>query len=193
MESNYSFFSRLLHRFILSHKFIVQTSFDIETSINNMRKVSRPIEKPVFISGLARAGTTLLMNQLHETGVFYSLSYRSMPFIMMPSVWNGISKPFHKQLLKRERSHKDGVLIDNNSAEAFEEIFWKNFSSYDYGRAKALHPQIITDELKKKFNQFVVNSLASSNKRGLRYLSKNNNNILRLKELKMIFPARLFY
>ena len=39
----------------------------------------------VFVSGLARSGTTALLNALYQSGTFASLSYDDMPFILAPN------------------------------------------------------------------------------------------------------------
>ena len=39
----------------------------------------------MFLSSLPRSGTTLLLNYIHSSYEFYSLTYRNMPFIMAPN------------------------------------------------------------------------------------------------------------
>jgi len=44
-----------------------------------------------------------------------------MPFVLVPMFWNGFSKRFRQNAPPTERAHGDGMMVDNESAEAFEE------------------------------------------------------------------------
>jgi hypothetical protein len=88
--SDYSFGERLLHRLALGFPVISEISFDIDALLFNKKK-DISFEKHVFISGLARAGTTILMRSFYETGQFRSLTYRDMPFVLMPGIWQKVS------------------------------------------------------------------------------------------------------
>jgi hypothetical protein len=46
------------------------------------------IEKPVFVCGLARAGTTILLETLARHPALGSHRYRDDPFIFTPIFWN---------------------------------------------------------------------------------------------------------
>lgn len=186
-DSGYSFSSRLLHRIALQSKIIAEISFDIENIIFN-KKDLKFTENPVFVSGLARSGTTMLMRYLHETGQFRSLTYQDMPFVLMPNLWKKLSLRKEAGDLK-ERAHKDGILVSLESPEAFEEVFWRVFTGDQYILKDRLKVLKTNTEVLNKFRDFVENALMSSdNPVKLRYLSKNNNNILRLSYLKKCFP-----
>ncbi len=186
-DSGYSFSSRLLHRIALQSKIIAEISFDIENIIFS-KKGHEFTQNPVFISGLARSGTTMLMRYLHETGQFRSLTYQDMPFVLMPNLWKKLSLRKDSAELK-ERAHKDGILVSLESPEAFEEVFWRVFTGDQYIFKDRLKVLKTNTEVLNKFRDFVGNSLLSSEKPSeLRYLSKNNNNILRLAYLKKCFP-----
>ena len=77
----------------------------------------------VFISGLARSGTTIVMRRFYETNYFRSLTYRDMPFVLMPKIWRKVIGPFQQQGISRERAHGDGIKVTVDSPEAFEEVF----------------------------------------------------------------------
>ena len=64
------------------------------------------------------------MNRLYEHGDFCSPTYRDMPFILAPGIWQKICKISHRDSELQERAHGDGVEIGFDSPEAFEEIFW---------------------------------------------------------------------
>lgn len=186
-DLGYSFGSRLLHRIALQSKIIAEISFDIENLI--FSKKGHTFKKnPVFISGLARSGTTILMRYLHETGNFRSLTYQDMPFVLMPNLWKNLSLKKAAGELK-ERAHGDGILVSLESPEAFEEVFWRIFTGDDYIYKDRLKLLKTNSDVLSKFRDFIYNALLSSDNPGeLRYLSKNNNNILRLNYLKKSFP-----
>jgi len=185
--SDYSFGDRLLHHLVLGVPFINKVSFELDGLLPN-KGPDHPDEKHVFVSGLARAGTTILMRTFFNTGQFQSLTYRDMPFVLMPGMWKKLSKSFHKQEEAKERAHGDGIHVDFDSPEAFEEVFWRTFSGDDYIFDNCLQPHNVSQELIEQFRLYVRRIIASSSKR---YLSKNNNNILRLGAIRKAFPDSL--
>ena len=46
-----------------------------------------------------------------------------MPFVISPNIWNYISK-YLKAKKSIVRGHNDNILINLDSPEQFEEIFW---------------------------------------------------------------------
>ena len=120
-DIDYNFGSRLLHRLALGSKAIAQTFFDLETFFNRSFPDSI-YEKHAFVAGLARSGTTVLMRTLHASGRFRSLTYRDMPFVLMPNLWKKISYQSKTYTPEKERAHGDGILVDFDSPEAFEEV-----------------------------------------------------------------------
>jgi LPS sulfotransferase NodH len=188
--SDYGFGARLLHRLALGSRAIAETSFDIESATQNADTASLTgFERPVFISGLARAGTTILMRALWDTGAFRSLTYRDMPFVLMPSLWRKLSGRSRLASAEKERAHGDRVMVGFDSPEAFEEVFWRLFCGDDYIRGDRLVPHDYDEETLQAFRRFVAHALQSSeNPAALRYLSKNNNDILRFGAIARAFP-----
>ena len=167
--NNYSWLEQKLHKFALSSQFMREVTFDLENTKISLR---REPENNIFITGLARSGTTILLNALYKSNIFASLSYSDMPFVLAPNLWSKIS--FNKKNLElKERAHGDGIKISTESPEAFEEVFWKTFSHEEY------------EELEDKFRIYVSNILYKY-KKG-RYLSKNNQNIKRVELINSIF------
>ena len=169
--NNYSTLQRFLHRSVLSSQLMREIMFDVEQSIF-LKKDDNFDDNHVFVAGLARSGTTILLNAIHQSNQFASLTYDDMPFILAPNFWKKISpKKSHSEL--QERAHGDGLRVSTNSPEAFEEVFWKTFTDNS----------IIRDEL---FIKFISLILKKNNK--TRYLSKNNQNMRRLNLISEIFP-----
>lgn len=185
-HSDYGFPSRLLHRIALGVPFVTQTSFDIERALNKVAP-SRS-DHHVFVTGLARSGTTILLRALYETEVYRSLTYRDMPFVVMPNVWKRFSKIFRIYEEEKERAHGDRIQISFDSPESFEEVFWRTFCGDDYIKADYLCPHSVDPYTIELFVEFVSLVIASGDSTQTRYLSKNNNNILRLSAIHEAFP-----
>ncbi|MFC1771751.1 sulfotransferase [Pseudomonadota bacterium] len=142
----------------------------------------------IFVTGLARAGTTILLRALYSTKGFRSLTYRDMPFVLMPNVWKQLSKASRKYEDEKERAHGDRIQVSFDSPEAFEEVFWRTFCGDDYIRTNHLQQHSVDAETIDHFVEFVAQVLASSDSVKTSYLSKNNNNILRLTAIREAFP-----
>ncbi|MCX2978645.1 sulfotransferase [Candidatus Marimicrobium litorale] len=185
---DYGPFEKLLHRLALGPSFLRQATFDVQ-DMALRKEASREIVAPVFIAGLARSGSTILLNTLHETGAFRSLTYRDMPFVLMPGVWSGMSRASRRQGQAQERAHGDRLMVEYDSPEAFEEVFWRTFAGVDYVQPNAVIAHAPSAEARRNFPKFIRHVLASDPAPvARRYLSKNNNNLLRLPTLRSIFP-----
>ncbi len=173
--NNYSWLEQKLHKFALSSQFMREVTFDFEST--NLSLLCEN-DNHIFITGLARAGTTILLNALYKSNNFASLSYADMPFVLAPNLWSKFS--FSKRDLEiKERAHGDGIKVSKQSPEAFEEVFWKTFAEEDL------------EELEDKFIVYVCNILHKYKKE--RYLSKNNQNIKRVELITSIFSnAKIF-
>ena len=175
-KNKYNYLSKILHEFYLSNYFISKTSFEIESLLYNKQILNKKLGELVFITGLARAGTTSLFNAIYQTNDFASLTYANMPFLLMPNVWKRLG-PKTKSILV-ERAHKDGILINENSPEALDEYFWKVFLNDSYILTNKLITHNINETIKQDYLRYIHLICINANKNN--YLSKNNNNILRL-------------
>jgi hypothetical protein len=177
-SSNYSELSQLLHRLALDNYNIAYKLFKQETKRIKRKNLERR-EDFVIISGLARAGTTSLMNDLSKISDFVSLNYANMPFLMCPNLWSKFYKPKNKEL--KERSHKDGIMIGYNSNEALEEYFFKVKAKDSYIKDSHLTEYKIS--LEDYHDYLDYQTIIKLDNRKL-YLAKNNNFILRYKSVR---------
>ncbi len=186
---DYTLSSKALHHIALNNSKIKELAFDIDCMITKFRSRVFEISSPVYISGLARAGTTILLEALYSTGAFTTLTYRDMPFVTAPYLWSKVTKGHMlKESLMKERAHGDQLYVNYDSPEAFEEVFWMTFSDAAYVKNSYLELHDIETELLKKYNRFVGNIIArQENGVPLRYLAKNNNNLMRIKAIKSVF------
>lgn len=176
----------LLHRLTLGSAPVRDISFDIERAAYRKKLPRDPAPAPIFVAGLARAGTTILMRGLHDSGGFASLSYRDLPLPLAPNSLERITRGTRRSVTARERGHGDGIIHDLDSPEAIEEVFWGHFEGARYRQPHALTPAPVAPDTIAAFRDYV--GLVRLRHGGGRYLSKNNNNVLRLPTLIEAFP-----
>lgn len=187
---DYSASSSLLHHVALNYRVIRELAFDLDCAFIREKTIPQQAPPPVFVTGLARGGTTILLEALYSTGLFTTLTYRNMPFVTAPYLWPRLSSHFYRSAEKKERAHGDRLQVNFDSPEAFEEVFWLTFSKEKYVQKNSLAFQGRDTELESRFRRYVNNILAVSSNEGMatRYLAKNNNNLLRIEVLKAAFP-----
>ena len=102
--SDYSFLDQLLHRVALQSAAVAEMRFDMDQRMvrNDPEEVVE--ERHVFVSGLARDGTMVLMRNFYATGEFRSLTYRDMPFVLAPNLWRKMTQSSKKNVEKAERA-----------------------------------------------------------------------------------------
>jgi sulfotransferase family protein len=191
IDPDYSFLDRTLHRLALHYAPIADVSFDLDQTTVRTDPSDIVSRRHVFVSGLARAGTTLLMRTFHATGCFRSLTYRDMPFVLAPNLWRRLSLVSRRDIESAERAHGDDVLVDADSPESLDEVFWRMFAGEEYLESDRLKPHSPDADVVQKYVRY-VNAILSAHEPPLdRYLSKNNNNILRLGAIHRAFPNAL--
>ncbi len=185
---SYNRVERWLHWLALEPAIVRELSFDLERQFALPRRGAENRsggDRPVYICGLARSGTTILLRALAKAEAFRSLTYRDMPFVLAPNLWRRIAGRTQRRLPPAERAHGDGILVDFDSPEAFEEVFWRTFSPQPAtpGAFGSIAPD---DDAMLAFAQY--RSLVAAPRR---YLSKNNNNLVRLAALRGDPTARV--
>lgn len=192
-QVNYSILDRLLHRLAFSTPSIQLTAADIEKSVFGSVYETVVAEKPIFITSLPRAGTTLMLEVLYRFPSLATHTYRDMPFIMAPILWSRLSSAFRKRVEIRERAHGDGMHFGYDSPEAFEEILWRAFwpEKYSDSGIALWGADDIKDEARVFFIEHIKKIIAlrqPDRMRDGRYISKNNGNIARLDLIGRMFP-----
>ncbi len=175
----YSATDKVLHRLYLGNYSISRAALEMEEIVHGKQARQINVNEFVFVTGLARSGTTAVMRRIFETGEYASLQYSNMPFILNPNLWKRQSK-----ISSHERAHKDGILIDGNSPEEFDEYFWKAHLKDQYIKEDGLVVHEVDDTILAKYDQYVKLICLAKGKD--KYVSKNNNNILRIQSLRKI-------
>ena len=133
----YSLIDRWLHWLALEPNVVRCLAFDLERQFAlpnraksveaKLNKMADPAAGAVYVCGLARSGTTMLLHILDQVDVFKSLTYRDMPFVLAPNLWKQLSRHARQESVLAERAHVDGIYVDFDSPEGFEEVFWRTF------------------------------------------------------------------
>ena len=119
-------------KFFTSFKKLSYTLAKVETLLSIDEINNLAIDKPIYIAGLARAGTTIILEMLYRHPFLASHKYRHLLMPYFPHRFSRIidqSKFFTKP---RERVHRDGIIVTRESPEAVEEVFWQDFFSNNH-------------------------------------------------------------
>lgn len=188
-----SWAEHLLTRLALGHPGFWTRLGNLEAESLRPRLEAVDIRQPIYITGLPRAGSTILLNILATVPGVATHRSRDFPFLFTPC--------WHNRLLASrdrpdvplvERAHADGILVGPGSPEAMEEILWMPFfprlhdpavsNVLAAGGANPAFVGFYGDHLRKLL---LIRSAR-------RYLAKNNYHVTRMRYLLEIFPAARF-
>jgi hypothetical protein len=190
MKNNYTFFEQILHQLTINNAFFNELSFFMEQSLF-LKKAEAIEPKMIFVSGLARSGTTSILNHLVNSQVGNSLTYKDLPFLFMPNLRNQWAGNNMTPSPLKERAHGDNILINEESPEAIDEIFWKFQLSGKYIQKNFLHLHDLSERDLLAFKRFVQLHLYKH--KSITYVTKNNNSILRYHSLKTSPKLQAFF
>lgn len=154
---------------------------------------SPEVQRPVFITGLARSGTTVLLELISSLPGMTSHRYRDFPFLKTPVIWNWLlDRVGRREYDLVERPHKDGIFVTPDSPEAMEEILWMSFfpHCHDSAQSSVLGPETSNPQFETFFREHIRKIMLM--RKGTRYASKGNYNITRMGYLQKIFPDARF-
>lgn len=194
--SNYGPGDRMLHAMAFSDSPVNTVLARIENRFYKKKINSLPDASPIFITSLARGGTTALLNAMHDLPRISTHKYCDMPFLHSPIIWSKLSGR-RMNINSRERSHGDGIKIGLQSPEAFDEVFWMKHWPNKYNEAtislwsKEDYEKDAVNLFQEHFRKITLlrhpNIVGSNNIGPIRYLSKNNANIARIQLLPAMF------
>lgn len=197
LSKGYSAVDRALHHVAFTVPGVQRALADLETDLYRRQLAAVVSRDEVFVTGVPRAGTTLVLELLYGTGEFASFTYRDMPFILSPLLWRRFSKSRQLQGKRAERAHGDGMEVSYDSPEAFEEVAWLALMGRHILQEDTLAPvprRAMTREAAEGLQTLVRKLLLAAapedgERQPLRYLSKNNANLSRLQVLEALFPS----
>lgn len=166
---------------------------DLETRLLGERIAGAAIARPIYIAGLARSGSTILLELLARHPDLATHRYRDFPLLPTPWAWNWfVDRAGQKTQEAVERAHRDRIAVTPESPEAFEEVIWMNFFAdlHDSKKSAVLDGGIDNPRFEAFYRDHIRKLLLVRN--APRYLSKGNYNITRLGYLKKLFPDARF-
>ncbi len=167
--------------------FLFNNLSELENILFGTNKIE--IEKPIFICGLPRSGTTLLTQILHQHNYLGSFEYRDLPFYKIPIIWSKMNMTYYGKVKPSPRIHGDNLDVGLNAPDAFEELVWKeHINEYlNHGFCMYLNENYNNTKLQAVLRQYIQKILFLRKK--IRYLSKGNYNIFRLHFILRTFPS----
>jgi len=188
-----SFFQNIAGSFINKHPKIMIRLGNWETNQLKDKLIDLQIDKPIYVTGLARSGTTILLEKLASHPDLVSYRYKDFPLVHIPVWWERFLKRASSSNVKSvERTHKDRIKITPDSPEAMEEILWMSFFKdiHDTTKNNSLNKNTINND----FVDFYINNIKKIlfSRNGNRYIAKGNYNISRVEYINTVFPNAKF-
>lgn len=166
---------------------------DLETRRIRDRLAGREVLAPIYVTGLARAGSTVLLELLSQHRDVATHRYRDFPMVHIPWFWNRfVDSAVTGEAAPHERAHGDGIEVTAESPEAFEEVLWMSFFSdiHDPDASNVLDRDTAHPEFEVFYRDHIRKLLWMRG--GRRYLAKGNYNVTRLGYLRWLFPDARF-
>jgi hypothetical protein len=166
---------------------------DLESRIYAHELEGVAVDRPVYVAGLARAGTTILLEILAGRPGVATHRYRDFPPVYTPILWNrAFAQVYKGGAAPAERAHKDRILVTPDSPEALEEVLWMRFfpGAHEAGRSQVLDAATSNPAFERFYADHLRKILLVRG--GARYLSKGNYNLTRLAYLRRLFPDARF-
>lgn len=178
---------------VLGHPrwWIALGNFESAMLADDLRRVA--IERPVFVAGLARAGTTVLLETLAAAPGVVTHRYRDYPFLFTPYWWRRYLEMVPAPSgVPVERAHRDRILITPESPEAMEEPLWMAFFGrlHEPDRSHVLSRSDENPRFERFYRDHIRKLLHVA--RATQYLAKANYNLPRLGYLARLFPDATF-
>ena len=151
------------------------------------------IDAPIYVAGLARSGTTILLELLAEHPEVGTHQYRDFPPVFTPWLWDRwLARVPQADETAKERAHGDGIAVTSQSPEAFEEVLWMAFfpDTHDPRQSSVLDAQTEQPEFERFYAEHIRKVLAIREAR--RYVAKGNYNLMRLQYLQKMFADARF-
>ena len=163
-----------------------------ETKMLAFDIVDIQVTKPIFVTGLARSGTTVILEALNAHPDTASHQYGDYPFPLVNCFWNNLRMFFPSGHKKAERAHKDRLTVNGKSPEAIDEMIWMGFFDgvHNIGEVNELDKNISNKVFEDFFPDHIKKLLFL--RKGKRYLSKNNYVISRIGYILKLFPDARF-
>lgn len=164
-----------------------------ETQLLQERLPGEAPSDPIYVTGLARSGSTILLELLARTPDLAVHRYKDFPFLFTPWSWNWfLERAAREEGPPQERAHGDSIAVTSESPEAFEEMMWMAFFPNAHNpRVSNVLDGSVTNPAFERFYRNHIRKLLLV-RGGRRYLAKANYNVTRLEYLLKLFPKARF-
>ncbi len=166
---------------------------DVESWLVRGQIENTPIVKPIFVCGLARSGTTILLEIIASHPQVATHQYRDFPFLFIPYWWRQtLDRSAPPPGEAQERAHGDRLMVTPQSPEAFEEVLWMAFFRHlhDPRSSSVLDAATSNPRFERFYRDHIRKLLLISQRQ--RYASKENYNFTRMEYLLRLFPDARF-
>jgi hypothetical protein len=166
----------------------------LESKALASRMAAIPIDRPIYILGLPRAGTTISAQMLSEHPDVTTHRYSDFVLPYAPWCWNRLFPKLPINALRSpvERVNRDRLQVTRDSSEGVEEMIWQRFFSHlhDSSRCNVLDNDTLNSGFERFFKDHIRKLLLVRGRS--RYVSKNNPCVMRMRYLRRIFPDARF-
>jgi len=179
----------LAHRF----DFVFRGLGHLESRLLRRPLQEWPVDRPVYVVGIARAGTTITLELLHHHPAVATHRYYHLPIPHLPH-WSSrliASLPL-AAAPPVERIHADRLQITKDSPEMVEERIWMAHFPHLHreDRSNVLQADTHNTRFRRAYTDH-IRKLCYTQARP-RYAAKNNNLVTRLPYLHRLFPDARF-
>lgn len=175
-------------KFFHEFSFLANVVHTVESFQLKKRMEKTKIDRPIYITGLARAGTTITLEMLNKHPDVAAHRYLHMVLPYTPHWTQNITDYTPIMTSPVERLHKDRIAVTRDSPEAVEEIFWQKFftKTHDESLSNILNIRTQNPQFESFYRDHLKKLLI--NQKATRYLAKNNYNVARMEYLHKLFP-----
>lgn len=149
------------------------------------------VRMPIYVCGLARAGSTLLHEVVSAPAGVATHRAKDYPLVFTP-YWSRRSTANKQPSALRPRAHADGMMISTESPDALEEMLWMAFfpRGHDPAVSCCMGREDSHPEFESFYNAHLRKLLLVEG--ATRYTCKNNYHSARLPYLLRLFPDAKF-
>ena len=164
------------------------TLHKLESSWMRKQIQKTQITAPIYVTGLARSGTTVVLEMLNQHRDLATHRYLHMVIPYAPNWFQKLADRVPIMTKPSERLHKDGLMVNKDSPEAVEEILWQAY--FENALDESLSSVLDSRTSNPKFESFYKENIKKLllNRDSSRYLAKNNYNVARMEYLLKLFP-----
>jgi hypothetical protein len=163
----------------------------LETSLLAQQLEAVPLRMPIYVSGLARSGSTLLHEVVSSHPSVATHRIKDYPMVFTPYWWRRATVNLRPKA-PRERPHHDRMMITTDSPDAIEEMLWMAF--FPRCHDPSVSNLIGADKRHPAFESFYQAHLRKLllAEGATRYAAKNNYHVARLPYLVRRLPEARF-